>query len=188
MNFTPLSAQQIAQKTYQTVAGLSPDQQTTFKKNINIDDPLKILSEARSAKDLTAVSLPEYTSKNPDSPLAADNATDPTGIKILEYTDQNGNKVTVMVNTQSNLPQAIISTSQIHMPALNKVEIPATINCTLDGSTADNSTITANGQASVVIVDGRPYLIPEEVKGNTFKVELKDGDVYINGIKAIPQN
>lgn len=95
------SAQEIAKKTYQTVANLPSDQQEALKNTVGMDS-LIVLQEAQSAKDLKTLTYDELASSHSLPP------TDPDGklrtLKFLQYTNANGQIVILGIDQNSNLP------------------------------------------------------------------------------------
>ena len=93
-------AQEIAQKSYHTVASLPPDKQEELKHTIGID-ARDLLKEAQSAKDLKTLTYDQFVSENPAPP-------DPDGklhtLKFLQFTSANGQTVILGIDQNSNLP------------------------------------------------------------------------------------
>jgi hypothetical protein len=190
MKSMPVSAQQIASKSYQTVAGLSLDEQELLTKTIKINDPLKLLDEARNAKDLKVSNYTEFTSQNPDIQLSPIPSFDWNKVQFLEFTESEGARVLLAVDPGTNLPIFVsmsISSGDDHFGAasfsISKFDGAA-------GTETETGVVTTTGCVSVdesgtITFNGREYLVPEEARGSTFKVEEKGEDLYINGVKAI---
>jgi hypothetical protein len=104
-------AQQIAQKSYQAVSSLTPEQQGKLKHSIGIGfgtgigygtpiDVRDLLQEAQNAKDLEVLTYEEFASQCPVPP-------DPEGklrnLKFLQFTNADGLKVILGLD-QNNLP------------------------------------------------------------------------------------
>jgi hypothetical protein len=96
-----VSAQEIAQKSYQAVSSLTPGQQETLKKTTGSLDARNLLEEALNAKDLEVLTYDEFASQCPVPPL------DPEGklhtLMFLRFTHSNGQTVILGID-QNNLP------------------------------------------------------------------------------------
>lgn len=95
------SAQEIAKKSYQTVANLSVDQQAKISSSLGMDSRT-ILQEAYNAKDLKSMSYADFASSEGQLPL------DPDGklktLKFLQFTKDDGQVITLGIDSASNLP------------------------------------------------------------------------------------
>ncbi|MFZ2146581.1 MAG: hypothetical protein WAV28_05110 [Sedimentisphaerales bacterium] len=92
------SAQEIAQKSYKTVASLSQEQQGALKQEMHID-VLTILQEAQNAKDLRALTYDQVVSEYPENAKLIDSRN----VKFLEFTNADGLKILLGLD-QNNLP------------------------------------------------------------------------------------
>lgn len=96
---TPVSAQEIAQKSYQTVVNLPADQQEALKHTLGMDSRT-ILQEALNAKDLKALTYDEFASQGNLPP-------DPDGklrtLKFLQFTRTDGQNVILGID-ENNMP------------------------------------------------------------------------------------
>ncbi len=94
------SAQEIAQRSYNTVASLSAEEQEALKHTISID-ARDLLEEALGAKDLKMLTYDEFASQYPPVP------PDPEGklhtLMFLQFTHSNGQTVILGID-QDNLP------------------------------------------------------------------------------------
>jgi len=83
----PVSAKGIAQKSYNKVASLSPEQQESLKRTTGRLDTYDLLEEALSAEDLKVLTYEEFASQCPVPP-------DPDGklhtLMFLRFTHSNG--------------------------------------------------------------------------------------------------
>jgi hypothetical protein len=93
-------AQQIAQKSYQAVSSLPPEQQEKLKHTIGID-ARDLLEEAQNAKDLKVLTYDEFASQYPPVP------PDPEGklhtLMFLQFTSADGLTIILGID-QDNLP------------------------------------------------------------------------------------
>ncbi len=93
-------AQQIAEKSYQTVANLPPEQEEKLKHTIGID-ARDLLEEAQNAKDLKVLTYDEFASQYPPVP------PDPEGklhtLMFLQFTHSNGGTIILGID-QNYLP------------------------------------------------------------------------------------
>jgi len=95
-----VSAQEIAQKSYNTVASLSQEQQIELKQTMKID-ARDLLEEALNAKDLKVLTYDEFASQYPPVP------PDPEGklhtLMFLQFTRSNGQTIILGID-QNYLP------------------------------------------------------------------------------------
>ncbi len=103
-------AEQVAQKSIQAVAGLSPDKLQDLKEQIK-QDSKQILEDAKNAKDLTYFTYDQYVQAHPDfanapmpPKLDGGNLPDIKKAQFLEFTDTDGAKVSIAIDPDSNLP------------------------------------------------------------------------------------
>ena len=117
LNSTPVNAaQQIADKSYQTVANLTPDQQAALNArmahiNAEAGDMLKALQEAKNAKDLKVLTYDQLVSQDPQAIPPGENASDMNNVKFLQFTDPHGQKIVLGID-QYNLP--VLMSSAVH--------------------------------------------------------------------------
>jgi hypothetical protein len=102
---TPVSAQEIAKKSYQTIVNLPADQQAKVSATLGMDSRT-ILQEAQNAKDLKALTYDEFASQGQLPP-------DPDGklhtLKFLQFTREDGQNVILGIDQNDNLPKFMSS-------------------------------------------------------------------------------
>ena len=212
--FSPLSnkngqtayAEQVAQQSYQAVSSLSPDQQAALKDKFRMDSN-DLLQEAKTAKDLKILTYEQFVSENPQ---IAQMPQPPDGIKrpdlqtakFLQFTDKNGATVTIGVDANDDLPVFVTAMqkdgnaafqARDGMPGLPDAKSGQVGFETTNGSGSGNIllTIGTKGGGPVLTVDGKKYAVPASVTLSPDSpppsIQVKNGDVYVNGVKAIPE-
>jgi hypothetical protein len=94
----PVSAQELAQKSYDKVASLSPEQQEALKKTTGALDARDLLEEALSAEDLKVLTYDEFASQYP--PVPPDQEGKLRTLMFLRFTHSNG--LTVILGIDRN--------------------------------------------------------------------------------------
>jgi hypothetical protein len=164
----PVSAQEIAQKSYNKVASLSPEQQETLKRTTGRLDSRDLLEEALNAEDLKVLTYEEFASQCPVPP-------DPDGklntLIFLQFTHSNG--LTVILGIDQDYLPAFTSASYGHPP--------------VDGQPSGEKVgVSSVDEKGILTVDGKKYKAPADTNGPS-TIEVRGGDVYINGVKATPE-
>jgi len=153
-----VSAQELAQKSYNKVTSLSPEQQEAVKKTTGALDARDLLEEALSAEDLKVLSYDEFASQYPPVP------PDPEGklrtLMFLRFTHSNG--LTVILGIDHNyLP--VFCTAMMFCPVKDGGE-------------------NAPGERE------RGFSVGfEGANEGSSTVEVINGEKFINGTKVTPQ-
>ncbi|HSW87784.1 MAG TPA: hypothetical protein VLG12_01335 [Candidatus Saccharimonadales bacterium] len=115
-------AEEVAQKSYQAVSSLNPDDKEALKQKVHMD-PTQLLQEAKSARDLKSLTYDEFVRQYPqikmsfstNDPVATDpNSTPPEisgtpdamdmhNLTFLAFTDTDGRSVVLGID-KNNLP------------------------------------------------------------------------------------
>jgi len=101
------NAQQIAQKSYQAVSALTPEQKEALKQTVHIGDPLSVLQEAVNAEDLEVFTYDEFVSQYPDAMPPGPHPIDMSDVKVLRFTNPSGVTIALFID-QDNLPVLMI--------------------------------------------------------------------------------
>ena len=96
------SAQEIAKKSYQTVANLPAGEQAKVSASLGMDSRTA-LQEAYDAKDLQALTYDEFVASGP-VPLDGKDPGRLSTLKFLQYTNASEQIVTLGIDPQTNLP------------------------------------------------------------------------------------
>lgn len=204
--FSPLShnntqqayAEQLAQESSQAVSNLTPSQLQALKQKLSVDTDLgELLQEAKNAKDLKTLTYDQFTSEYPQKGMLSNTGGSlPSGapspevmdmhnLKFLQFTDANGDKVVLGIN-QSDLPIFVFGTGK-------DGQMFGTVG--VNGKPGDigqgQVAVSVNGSGPVILVNGKKYAVPASVTivpgSQAPSIQTKNGDVYVNGVKAIPE-
>jgi hypothetical protein len=134
-----VSAQDIAQKSYERVVSLPADQQAKVSAKLRLDSRT-ILQEAYNAKDLKALTYEEYVSSGPVPP-------DPEGklhtLQFLQFTKPDGATVTLGIDPKTNLPvfseEKIVNPSSTGAPGEERLDIEPGAEVSGQGSFSTHS-------------------------------------------------
>ncbi len=114
---TPVEAAVVAQKSYQAVQALAPEQQATLQANLknNAPDPnlktdnmaSEMLQKALNAKDLKTLTYDQFVSRYPAGRLAilTTKYADLKTFTFLQFTDSDGTLTVLGINPKTNLPE-----------------------------------------------------------------------------------
>ncbi len=200
-------AAELAQKSSQAVSRLAPEQQGELKNKLQVGDPRELLERAKNAKDLKVLTYDELAAQYPGlfaPPPSEGKAPDLRGMKFLRFTDADGSTVVLGIDANNDLP-AFVTVS--NTASIRGSQAPgagqkgggfATSNSDgtsasfvmSDGSIIVKASIDANGKATFNI-NGKNYTAPMGAKFSFDPppaVKIEGNDVYINGIKLIPDN
>lgn len=211
--FSPLSnkngqtayAEQVAQQSYQAVSSLSPDQRTALKEKFRMDSN-ELLQEAKTAKDLKILTYDQFVSENPKMaqlppPPDGKQRPDLHDAKFLQFTDKSGAKVTIGVDANDDLPVFVTAMQKGGNAAFQARDgmtgLPDTKSGQVGFETTNGSgkgnimmTVDTKGSGPVLTVDGKKYTIPAGITispDNPPQIQVKGSDVFVNGVKAIPE-
>ncbi len=199
-------AAELAQRSYQAVTTLSPDQQGELEQRLQIDDPKALLQEAKNAKDLKVLTYDEFISQHPVPPDASTSSVgkgpDLRSLTFLQFTDKNGSKVVLGIDKNTNLP-AIVSVSHTAPGPLKRGSEARGLYSeptdggpnsasfqTKVGDTVVSGIINADGTATF-LVNGKKYAAPAGTKFSKDQppeVKVEGNDVFVNGVKLTPEN
>lgn len=196
---TPAYAQEIAQKSYQAVSTLTPDQQQALQKKIqtsSLGGPLDLLKQAQNAKDLTVLTYDQVTSQYPDLlPRAGagqdGQPLDMQKMKFLKFTNADGGRVVLGVDPTSYLPffAAVTRTvGQGSLPSTKSGDEGLVVRGESSGQ--GNVEILVDAGSSTITVNGKKYTLPAGTtltSGTPPVVDVNGSDVFVNGVKAIPE-
>ena len=154
----PVSAQEIAQKSYNKVTNLSPEQEEELNKTTGALDARDLLEEALSAEDLKVLTYDEFAGQYPPAP------PDPEGklhtLTFLKFTHSNG--MTVILGIDQNFLPAFC-TAMMFGP---------------DRGEGENAPGPGEHGFSVG---------SEGANEGASTVEVIDGERFINGVKVTSQ-
>ncbi len=192
-------AAEIAQKSYQAVDALPPEQQGEVGKKLQVSDPRELLQKAKNAKDLKTLTYDQFASKYP---LPPDDKNDLQRLTFLQFTDTDGMQFVLGIDPNTNLPTFVLAGSGNPGGSLKQGPVIRKDN---SGSADDGSkhfsfqsaesgaqvegTISADRKATF-IVNGKKYAMPAGAKFSIEPpptVKIVGNDVYVNGIKLIPE-
>lgn len=196
-------AEQIAQQSYLAVTSLSSSQQAALRDKFRIDANA-LLQEAKTAKDLKILTYEQFVSENPQiaqMPTPSDGIKRPdlTSAQFLQFTDKNGEMVTMGVAAQNDLPvfvtvkqkdgnaafQARVGVAGLPDAKSGRVGFE-----TINGSGNGNILVTVNAKGGnpEITVNGKKYVVPTNItlspNNPPPSIQVKNGDVYVNGVKA----
>jgi hypothetical protein len=194
-------AAEIAEKSYQAVSALPPAQQGEVGKKLQVSDPRELLQKAKNAKDLKALTYDQIASQQP---LLADENNDLRRLTFLQFTDADGTQFVLGIDPNTNLPTFVVVGSGNPGGALQKgpvIQKKDGSGSADDGSkhfsfqSPENGTpvevsVNADGKATF-IVNGKKYAAPAGTKLTMDpppSVKVVGNDVYVNGIKLVPEN
>jgi len=197
---TTAYAQQIVQKSYQAVSTLTPEQQQVLQKLIHTESfggPLDVLKQAQSAKDLTVLTYDQFVSQYPGimtggSSTPGGKPVDMHKVRFLQFTDTDGNKDVLGVDQNGSLPVFVLSMSHMKAGSTPPILNPETKGLSTSGSSSTQGSVNVSVDANshTITVNGQKYTVPAGTNftsANPPIVDVKDGDVYINGVKAVPE-
>jgi hypothetical protein len=197
----PALAAEVVQKSYQAVTTLTPEQQGALATKLQIGDPMEMLQIAKSAKDLKVLTYDQFASQYP----IPENGKSPDlrSLTFLQFTDTNGTTVVLGINQSTNLPEFILALNGHPGGPSKPGSEPQgdSLESSQDGSKgfsfrwSDNNikveaTINADGTGTF-LVNGKKYAAPAGTifsMDETPSVKIEGDDVYVNGIKLIPEN
>ncbi|OGO15097.1 MAG: hypothetical protein A2Z02_05230 [Chloroflexi bacterium RBG_16_48_7] len=167
-------AKQVADQSYHAVSNLSSEQLGKLKTKI-IGDPHDLLQQARNARDLKVLTYEEFIATNL-LPVKNGGPADLLDAEFLQFTDADGDKVIIGVDRTSNLPVVVVG---IHIRIQsNGQEKP--------GNPNDIPHFSVSNEDGTITIDGKRYAVPGGAASGQQSVQVKDGTVYINGVKAAP--
>jgi hypothetical protein len=205
-------AEQIAQASSQAVSNLTPSQLQALKQKLPAD-PDELLQEAKNAKDLQMLTYDQFISEYGNAQLStggmiisANGHIIPTmlpqitgaptpetldrhNLKFLQFTDANGDKVVMGIN-QSDLPVFFFGKGKdgSQFGAIRDSGKPGQI-----AKGQDQVAVSINGKGSgpVIMVNGKKYAVPASVTivpgSQPPSIQIKNGNVYVNGVQATPE-
>ncbi|MBI5302159.1 MAG: hypothetical protein HY868_08485 [Chloroflexi bacterium] len=206
MIFMPTStntayAAEIAQKSYQAVNALPPEQQGEVGRKLQVSDPKELLEKAKNAKDLKALTYDQFASQHPVPP---DEIANLRRLTFLQFTDADGSQFVLGIDPSTNLPSFVVV--GWGNPGSSKPDKPMHRSVNSDSSKDDGSkrlsfqslengvqvegTIAADGKATFS-VNGKKYAAPPDTQFSLEEppsVKIVGNDVYVNGIKLAPEN
>jgi len=154
---TPVSAQDIARRSYQAVSSLTAEQQEALKKTTGALDARNLLEQALSAKDLKVLTYDEFASQYPPVP------PDPEGklrtLMFLRFTHSNGMTV-------------LLGIDQDYLPAFSSAMFGIARG---SGGNSGGSAVGVSGEVSGGANEGAST------------VEVINGERFVNGAKVAPQ-
>ena len=199
-SFNPatVNAQEIVQRSYDTVSMMSAEELEALSQKVNNEQPLELLKMAQDAGDLQVLTYEEFISElNSDGcAVEVDFPDEFKHAKFLKFTSPDGMKVILGVDKDSNIPLLTIMTS-IDGPG-GAVGIGIANDGAVDGpcqssavaifdsdgeGTCKTGTITLSD--GILTINDRAYRIPADA-GEPLSIEIEDDGVYVNGIKAVP--
>lgn len=210
-NTTTAYAEQLAQKSFQAVSNLTPGQLQALKQKLPID-PSELLQEAKNAKDLKTLTYDQFVSQYPHikmglhtgggnamyGPIPSDLGTPETidmhNFKFLQFTDSKGNNVVLGID-KGNLPVFMFGTGKdgssfgvVHRPGGTKGPMSGSVMIEGDGKAGvpdmkSGGFGVSSSDGKILNVNGKEYIIPTGASEES-TVQIVNGDVYINGIKA----
>jgi hypothetical protein len=208
-NTTTAYAEQVAQKSFETVSGLTPEQQQVLKEKVHMD-PSQLLREAKSAKDLKTLTYDQFFKQYPmvkmsfstngpmtDDPNGTPDTMDMHNLTFLQFTDANDQKVVLGID-KDNLPvfsfiQGKDGDTGFSVQGKGKGNGPMTGSVKIgDGKPGVHekgvSVMHTDNQGNTLVINGKKYSVPEGTKltDEPPTVKVEGNDVYINGVKATP--
>jgi hypothetical protein len=174
------SAKEIAQKSYQAVSALPPEQRGALKQVIK-DDPRALLEDANNAKDLQTLTYDQAVSQFPPiaqnpAPALGPSGKDLRSLKFLQFTSANGDIVLLGIG-DDNLPILSLRKARGDKPGERK-----------GGPAIVTGGFSSNGTGPVYEYNGKKYTVPAGAVSPDGRIDVRveGGDVYINGQKATP--
>jgi hypothetical protein len=214
-NTTTAYAEQVAQKSYQTVSNLTPEQQAQLKERVHMD-PRELLQEAKNAKDLKTITYDQFMASMPDTKMkfstnggnavygpgtppsdkaAGIETMDMHSLKFLQFTSSEGDKVTLGID-QQDLP--VFSFIMKKDGGIGAAVRGGTTGGAVKGEMMfgtkdagnpgkEGGFSTSSSDGKTITVQGKNYAVPSDTSGpSTVKVD-DNGTVYINGVQATPE-
>ena len=108
-NAKPALAAEVAQKSYQAVAALGPEQKGALVRKLQVGDLMEKLQRAQNAKDLKVLTYDQFISENPIPEV--DNSPDLHSLTFLQFTDTDGTTIVVGINLETQLPEFVLASS-----------------------------------------------------------------------------
>jgi hypothetical protein len=208
-------AEQVAQKSYQTVSNLTPEQQAQLKEQVHMD-PRELLQEAKNAKDLKTITYDEFTKTMPKMKMsfrtnggnaaygpekqlpekaAGIDTIDMRSFKFLQFTNSGGDKVTLGINQQDLPVFSFILKKDGGVGAAVRGGATGTGKGEMmfgtqgDGNPGkEGGFSTSSSDGKTITVQGRHYAVPSASSDQPSTVKVDDsGTVYINGVQATPE-
>jgi hypothetical protein len=177
------SAKEIAQKSYQAVSALPPDQLGALQQTIK-EDPSELLAEANNAKDLKTLTYDQAVSEYPEltdapAPRGEGKTVDLRNLTFLQFTNSSG--ATILLGIGDN-----DGSRYLPMLSLSRSADPGAP----PKGTSVKSTLRNDGSGPIYEYNGRKYTVPAGTGSpdgrHAIEVRVEGDDVYINGQKATP--
>ena len=202
-------AEQLAQDSSQAVAQLTPSELQKLKQRLPLD-PDELLQEAKNAKDLQILTYDQFMSEYGNvtmgtggmtvnangsiTPPALPNGTlnpgpqtiDMHNLKFMQFTDTQGDKVVIGID-QNNLPTFFFGKG----PNGSFGAVRANGKPDVKGQAQVVVSLNGNGNEPFLMVNGKKYAVPASVtigpSSQPPSIQMKNGNVYVNGIQATPE-
>jgi hypothetical protein len=186
-------AAEVAQKSYNAVVTLKPEQQAELRHKVMGGDPKELLEKAKQAKDLKVLTYDEFVTQQPSPPPGKSpdgKSPELQNLKFLQFTDDDGSTVTLGVDPLTNLPSMILVMHMNPEGASKDTEFRGERGVKFGSSdkNAKVETMMSTDGKGTIIVNGKKYTLPA---GTEFSetddppsVKMEGNDVYINGVKA----
>ncbi len=199
-SFNPntVNAQEVAQKSYNTVSSMSAEELQLLCEKVKNEEPLALLAMAKEAGDLQVLTAEEFISElnSQRCGVEMDLPDEFKNVTFLKFTaPDDGMKVVLGVDKKTDLPVLTIMVSVDGSGAAgvgiardsacsgSEQMSTVTIIDTTTGETYITGTISLS--EGILTVDGSTYAVPADA-GDPLSIEMRDDGVYINGIKAEP--
>lgn len=205
-------AEQIAQASSQAVSNLTPSQLQELKQKLPAD-PDELLQEAKNAKDLQTLTYYQFISEYGNARLSTGGMTisangqitppalpqisgaptpatlDMHNLKFLQFTDTSGDKVVMGIN-QSDLPVFFFGKGK-DGSQFGAVRDSGKPGLGAKGQDQVTVSLNGNGNSHIIMVNGKKYAVPAGVTivpaSQPPSIQVKNGNVYVNGVQATPE-
>ncbi len=196
-------AAELAQKSYQTVKDLPPEQQGDLVKKLQIGNIDELLQRAKNAKDLKVLTYDQFAAEYPlPRPAPAGEGPDLRSLTFLQFTDTDGTKVALGIDKNNNLPAVVMASHQVPGSFKPAPDAQGTNSISSDSHGASSGFQMVVGGMKVegsigpdgtgtFLVNGKKYAAPAGTKFSTTEaptVKVEGTDVFVDGIKLTPEN